>query len=169
MNSRSSSKLYEACCVLMLLACCFDESVALRTQAQQSALVVTVTSQWLKGEPSLYVAVTNNGKSPVTLHARSLPWLSLTAMQLTAVQDTYEAPTLSRSVPSWEAGPDTFVLLPGAFIGGHVRLSDHFPLIHATLRKTGVVVYWNMRVWPLDAPKSARFFGGVAIARAGDG
>ncbi len=169
MNNRSTSKLLGACCALILLAYCVAEPAAVQTQAQESPLTVTAAFESVNGEPLLYVSIKNNGKAPITLHATSLPWLSLTAIQLTAIEDTYEASALSRAVPSWEAGPDTFVLRPGAVIGGRVRLSDHFPLIDATLRKTGVVVYWNMRVSPLGAPESARFFGGVAIARAGDG
>lgn len=165
MNNRSTSKLLGVCCALMLLAYCVDEPAAVRAQTEESPLTVTATSELVNGEPLLHVSIKNNGKSPVTLHATSLPWLSLTAMQLTAVEDTYEATVLSHAVPAWEAGPDTFVLRPGAFIAGRVRLSDHFPSIQGTLRKTGVVVYWNMRVSPLDAPQSARFFGGVAIAR----
>lgn len=164
MNRKNTNRLaLAAFTAALLLACCASTVADGGDTAPTTRLAISVKPKVTAGEPMLHVTVSNLSGAPVTLHATSLPWLSLTAMQISAVEDSLEGAPLVRAVPGWEAGPDTFVLPARGSINGDVRLTDYFPSLNERLQKTGVVVYWNMRVLPLDAPESERFFGGVVF------
>lgn len=148
--------------LLLVLPSC----TSTRTPPSAHDLQLMVTAKWQQSEPVLHVQIVNRSDASVKLHAESLPWLGLTAMSLTAVEDDVSATPLPHAIHAWHPGPETFVVMPGSSIDGYVRLSDHFATLKETLARTPVVVYWNMTVTPIDGPNSERFFGGVAINAA---
>lgn len=111
----------------------------------------------------MHVRIVNTGGSAVRLHAGSIPWLEASAMRLTAVEDTFESLPLTRAIPAGHPGPHVLTLEPQQSVEGDVRVDEHFPAIREILAGTDVIVYWSIRLEPLDAPPPHRFLGGVVF------